>query len=124
MTVQAMQFCAHSLLDPYVQSVRNQLSDWALKVCPVADNHGKYTHRDILALLERTGVAFIWLRPRSRRFPQRLDMAVSGSFKWDDGNWQRPEAQWKAEYCASCMPGVALRLLDVSTRGGGLERLN
>jgi hypothetical protein len=50
MTIEVMKFYIHSLLSPYVKSLRNQLSDQSLNVYRVADNHGTNDNPDLLAV--------------------------------------------------------------------------
>jgi hypothetical protein len=81
MTSEAMKFHVNSILVPYVQSLRDQFSDQTLNANLVADNHGAHTNREILVLLESTGVVPIWLPPHSSHLLQTLDLSVFGSFK-------------------------------------------
>jgi hypothetical protein len=112
--IEAMKFCANSILGRYIKLLRDQFSDQSLNIFLIADNCGTHTNRNILTLLQRTDFIPIWLPPHSSHFLQLLDVAIFGSFKKHCGNQQRSEVKPQLE-------GEILRVLHAwhnATYGG------
>ena len=69
---------AHTILAPYVESVRKEIGDDTAKVYLIMDNA---TVHNIETVLEEVGICPIWLPPHSSHFLQVLDLLVFAELK-------------------------------------------
>ena len=69
---------AHTILAPYVESVRKEIGDDTAKLYLIMDNA---TVHNIETVLEEVGICPIWLPPHSSHFLQVLDLLVFAELK-------------------------------------------